>query len=173
MDYIGLKFQSHIYKPSERNVFLEERWSLLGWLAFLLFVLFLILEVYWAAFTIVFLLGLVCYGLAFYRWNTLEKPKGSFPFSLTICLDKIEIGGVVYPFAELKITKLVCDDYKGRSTIRHVFFAQYPMRSNGTWNHLWFSHMQKEYRLRFLIESPRHAQQLMNIKAELGTTGVR
>lgn len=170
---MDLKFQSHIFKPSERNNFLEERWNLLGWISILLFILLLILEVYWVAFMVTFLLGLVCYGLAFSRWNSLEKPKGSFPLSLAVCLSKIEIGGVVYPMNELKITKLVCYDYKGRSTMGYVFFAQYPMKSSGTWNHLWFKHNRKEYQLRFLIESQRHAQQLMNIEAELGTTGVR
>lgn len=50
----------------------------------------------------------------------------------------------------------------------YVFAAQYPMKSNGTWNHLWFVHEQKEYRHRFLIESEPHAQQLTEIKAKLG-----
>lgn len=170
MRYVELKFQSHIYKPGERNVLLEERWNLLGWTSILLFVLFLLLEIYWIAFMIVCLLGLICYGLAFSRWNTIEKLKGSFPLSLTVCLSKIEIGGVIHPMVELKITKLVCYDYKGRSAMGNVFFAYYPTKSNGTWNHLWFIHHEKEYRLRFLIESPRHAQQLMEIKAALGIT---
>lgn len=165
---MDLKFQSHIFKPSERSIFLEERWNLLGWMSILLFFLFLILEVYWPAFTIMFFLSMTCYGLAISRWNTLEKPKGSFPLSLTINLSSIQIGDKAFPMNALKVTKLSCYDYKGRSTMGYVFAARYPMKSNGTWNHLWFVHERKEYRLRFLIESEPQAQQLTVIKAKLG-----
>ena len=165
---MDLKFQSHIFKPSERSIFLEERWNLLGWMSILLFFLFLILEVYWLALSIIFSLSVVCYGLAVSRWNTLEKPNGSFPLSLTINLRSIQIGDKTFPMNALKVTKLSCYDYKGRSTMGYVFAAQYPMKSNGTWNHLWFVHERTEYRLRFLIESEPHARQLIEIKAKLG-----
>lgn len=165
---LDLEFNTHIFKPKEGADILDERMNLIGWTLLLLVALFFVIEIYWVGLTITCILLGIYYGIAIFRWNQPEPLNGSFPFRLAINKHEIKLGEVSYPMNRVRITKLICYDYKGRMSNDHIFFAGYVKKSNGTWNHLWFKYEGKEYRLRFGIDSEQHSRQIEQLKKELG-----
>ena len=160
--------QTKVFKPNQRIEFLEERYNLIGWIILLSGVFFLIIEFYIVAISIILGLGGICYVLAFDKWNKIEKPKGSFPFELVFREEEIILGGLVYRLSDIKITKLICYDYVGRSDTGFVFHVKYPKKSSGTWNHLCFIKGGKEYRLRFQIKSKTDSKEICAFKIKWG-----
>ena len=134
----------------------------------LIIILFFVLEFFWVALSLAALLSIICYGVAIDRWNKPEKLNGSLPLRLAINEKEIRIGDKAFGLNELRIEKLICYDYRGKTTFSYVFLAQYPQLSNGTWNHLNFIHKNKEYRFRILINSGKYSKQLEEIKREIG-----
>lgn len=162
------EFKSYIFKESERKNLLKERKHLIGWIVLLLSILLLLLEFYALGLSLAAIVLIASWGMAIDRWNRVEPLNGSFPLRLTINLHEIKIGDKSYGLNKISLDKLICDDYKGRPTRGHVLFIQHPAKSNGTWNHLWFTCNQQEYRLRFKIDSKSQSQQLEKIKPRLG-----
>ncbi|MFD2037620.1 hypothetical protein ACFSKL_22690 [Belliella marina] len=160
--------QTKVFKPNQRIEFLEERYNLIGWIILLTGIFFLIIEFYIVGISIMLGLGGICHVLAFDKWNKIEKPKGSFPFELVFREEEISLGGLVYRLSDIKITKLICYDYVGRSGTGFVFHVKYPKKSCGTWNHLWFTKDEKEYKLRFQIKSKADSKEISAIKIKWG-----
>lgn len=156
--------QTYVFKPNSKAEFLEERFNLIGWIILLVSILFLIIEFYLVAIVTMVALAMVCYTMAFFRWNRLEKPKGSFPIDLVFYDSGITLGGMDYKLENIKVKKLICYDYVGRPDTGFVFHAKYPKKSCGTWNHFWFESNGKEYRLRFQIKSKADSKEITSIK---------
>ncbi|MCH7402664.1 hypothetical protein ACFOUP_05065 [Belliella kenyensis] len=156
--------QTYVFKPNSKAEFLEERFNLIGWIILLSSILFLILEFYLVAIVVMVSLSMVCYTMAFFRWNRLEKPKGSFPIDLVFYDDRITLGGMDYKLENIKVKKLICYDYVGRPDTGFVFHAKYPKKSCGTWNHFWFESYGKAYQLRFRISNEIDSCRLTAIK---------
>lgn len=162
------EFNTYIFKPNKGLESLEERKDLIAWIVLLLGVLFFLLEYYTPAIIIMFSIGILNLWILFTQTNRYPPLNGSFPFSLKITKDQITIGDKVFKTNDIEIERIICLDYKGRTTIEYAMFFEYAARSNGVNNHLWFISNNNEYRLRFRVDSEKHMRELEEIKIELG-----
>ncbi|WP_425636525.1 hypothetical protein ACPUEN_14025 [Algoriphagus yeomjeoni] len=165
---VNKPFESYVFKPSERLESLEERRNLISWLILLIAVLFFVLELIYPAFIIIFGLIIGNLWLLATRTNKYAKVNGSFPFKISIAPNEIIVGEKNFPMNEIRVQKIICYDYRGRKVLEYALMLRYLVKSNGTYNHIWFSHNNKEYRLRFRVDSKKHMEELEEIKKELG-----
>ena len=100
--------------------------------------------------------------------NKKESLDGSFPIMLKITHEKLIIQNSHYKFSDIQLLKLTTDDYTNMPSSSYVNNIQYPSKSNGSYNHLWFVNKGKKYKLRFRIDSLQHQKELIALKKRIG-----
>ena len=161
-------FNSYIFQPSEKHESLDEQKNLISWIILLIAILCLVLDLIYPALIILF--GIISSNIWLLATRTNEYPKlnGSFPIKLTITPNQIIIGDKKFNIQDIQIQRIICFDYKGRKELEYALFFKYMAKSNGVYNHIWFNHDKKVYKLRFRVDSVKHMEQLEAIKKEIG-----
>ncbi|MFK7952536.1 MAG: hypothetical protein AB8B73_06790 [Ekhidna sp.] len=157
-------FKSYIFEINEDKEILDERWDLIGWIILGLIFLFVIIEWLWMALLALFIILATTILITIKRWGVIEPLNGNFTKDLVITENEIIVGGSSYKISELRIRRITTDDYHGLSTVNHKFFARYPSKSNGTFNHLWFVYKNQNFKYRFRIRGKTQLEQLEELK---------
>ena len=158
------QFESHIYEIDENKKVLNERTDLIFWIILLLMILFIVIEWIWMAIIAISVILVSAIVTMITRWGVIEPLNGNFTKDLVINENEIIVGDVCYPVSELRIRRITTDDYHGLSTTGYSFYARYPMKSNGTSNHLRFVYKGQDFKYQFRIRGKSHLEQLEELK---------
>lgn len=163
-------FEASIFRESYRRKVLEERHSLIGYILFGLSLFFIIID--WNIVGILLFLSTIIFyyvGIVL-RWNKIESNFGSFPFKMIISSKGIEMKEKLYPLSEISISRFSIYDYRGKPKNKILSGIKYPVKSNGTDNHIHFTYNQSKYELQFRIDHKKHFEKAQEIRQFIRTS---